>query len=338
MTFVAEPYSFVSDGTTLAGTVARPRTRKPSGAVLLLSGSGPQDRDETFAGHRPFAVLASELAARGWLVLRWDDRGVGESDGDYLAANADQLGQDVVAAVMGLEAAYGAAPVFLAGHSQGALIAAAVAAQQPGRVAGVALLAGMTTPGREGLLQQHLDICRAEGLPEVVTESLLQLKRKAFDALTAAQADINAGADEALRLADLRRALLSLWLDGQGIETLDADTRAETEAAVDDLMEWEWRYLIDVQPALHLSQLRCPVFAVFGGRDVQVNAAANETALRRALADGTGVESTIHLLDDYNHLFQIEKNNDVLRYEALGTPFAPPVPHLLAQWLAETIA
>ncbi|MEM6809635.1 MAG: alpha/beta fold hydrolase [Pseudomonadota bacterium] len=338
MTQVAEPFSFVSDGTTLAGTVTRPDTQLPAGAVLLLSGSGPQDRDETFGGHKPFAVLASELAVRGWLVLRWDDRGVDASGGDYLAANADQLGRDVLAALTGLETTYGALPLFLAGHSQGTLIAAAVAAKHPDRLAGVALFAGMATPGREGLLQQHLDVCRAEDLPEVVTESLLQFKRTAFDALSAAQADINAGADAEYRLANLRRVLLSLWLDGQNLVTLDAETRAQTEAAVDDLMEWEWRYLIDVQPAKHLSQLQCPVFAAFGGRDVQVAAAANETALRRALADGIDVPSTIHLLPDYNHLFQVDKNNDVLRYEALGTPFAAPVPDLLAQWLAETIA
>ncbi|MEO0345778.1 MAG: alpha/beta hydrolase [Pseudomonadota bacterium] len=338
MTVVAEPFTFASDGTTLAGTVSRPDQAPPSGAVLLLSGSGPQDRDETIAGHEPFAVLAAALAERGWLVLRWDDRGVDASGGDYLAANAEQLGRDVLAALTELETTYGALPMCLAGHSQGALIAADVAAQWADRVAGVALLAGMATPGREGLLQQHLEVCRAEGLPEVVTESLLQFKHTAFDALSAAQADIDAGVDVASRLTELRRALLSLWLDGQDVETLDADTRAQTEAAVDDLLEWEWRYLIEVQPAVRLSQLQCPVFAVFGGRDVQVAAAANETALRRALADGPGVVSAIHVLTNYNHLFQVDNSDDALPYEALGTPFAAPVPDLLAQWLDKTIA
>lgn len=334
----SESLSFTSDGITLEGTVMRPCDATPAAAALLLSGSGPQDRDETLAGQRPFSALAAALAERGTLTFRWDDRGVGASGGDYLSISAAQLVRDVFAAMSALREAYGPLPMALAGHSQGALIAAQTAVEHPDRVSGIALLAGMALPGRELLLTQHVDVCRAEGFDEDATAATLAHKTRAFDLLTEAQSDIDAGADPVQRLEVLRSALRSLWLSGMDPETLTHERRHDIELAVTDLLEWEWRYLIGVRPAIHLSKLRCPVFAVFGGRDVQVAAAPNEAALRRALNASRSPAPAIHVLPDYNHLFQYVDHDDAFDCAALGTPFAAPVPDLLADWLDAAIA
>lgn len=135
----------------LAGTLTSPASVPPLGGVLLLSGCGPQDRDASIAGYRPFAALAAGLADAGLAVLRWDDRGVGGSDGDYHAIGAEELVGDLFRAIDAIAARLPARPLALAGHSQGAIIAARAAGRWPGRIDGLVLLAGMGRLGREVL-------------------------------------------------------------------------------------------------------------------------------------------------------------------------------------------
>lgn len=327
-------FEFRSAGLRLAGVVERPADdAEPFGSVLLLSGSGPQDRDESVAGKRPFAVLSSELAGMGWQVLRWDDRGVGASEGDYLAASASALVDDAGNAMAALARETGHARHVLVGHSQGTLIAAAAAARFPDRVAGIALLAGMGLPGRQALLDQHVSICRAEGWSDSDIEASLAVKCAAFELLAEAEADIASGSPSDGRLSRLREDLESLFLGGGRRDALPEDERAGLAAAVEDLLEWEWRYLVTVDPAEDLARVACPVLAVTGSNDTQVDAAPNLAAIAAAVERGVSPAVEVRQIDGRNHLFQRADSGRLSDYDALGEPFAAPLPNLVSAWL-----
>lgn len=323
----------------LSGTLESPADSPPTGSIVLLSGSGPQDRDESIAGHRPFRGLSQALARWGYSVFRWDDRGVGESTGDYLSASPAMLVDDVLGVLEALREETGFGRHVLIGHSQGTLIASAVAAQQPRETAGVILLAGMGIPGREGLLDQHVRICRAEGWPEDGIDASLAQKRALFDVMQAAQHRIDAGAPQERVLAELRSALQEVLLGGAKRPEPTAERELQAlDAAVQDLLEWEWRFLVTVDPAENLRRIQCPVLAITGERDSQVDAKRNLAAMDRALSLGGQSQYELRSLANHNHLFQEAESGSLSEYERLGAPFSPVMLSIVREWLARHAA
>lgn len=333
--------SFERDGVVLCGTLTQPTESQPRGSVLLLSGSGPQDRDETVADKQCFKVLAEGLACAGYAVFRWDDRGVGASAGDYLAASAEVLEADVLAAmraveaVVGGDAGDGVSTHTLAGHSQGTLIAAGVAARHRERVAGLVLLGGMGLPGRDVLLAQHEDICRAEGWPEADIAATLAQKERLFDTLESATTGREATAFTDAERRAIIPQLYAAYLGEVPLETLSAGDQKAVEDAIEDLLEWEWRFLLGTDPADDLQKVRCPVFAMIGESDTQVDAGANLAAVRRAGEAGAATSITTTALPNHNHLFQETSDDGALSdYWHLGEPFSETCRAAILLWLA----
>ncbi len=318
----------------MSGTIESPAQTPALGSIVLLSGSGPQDRDESIAGHRPFRELAHALARWGYSVFRWDDRGVGESTGDYMSASAELLVDDVLGVMAALREETGFGKHFLVGHSQGTLIASSVAAKQPNDVAGLILLAGMGIPGREGLLDQHVRICRAEGWPEDSIAASLVQKQMLFDVMQAAQHEIDNGAPHDRVLAELRSALQDILLDGAGFSELSEEELQNLQTSVQDLLEWEWRYLISIDPAEDLRRIQCPVLAITGDRDSQVDARRNLAAMDSALGSGGVSHYELRYLDRHNHLFQETNTAGLSEYVKLGSPFSPVMLAIVRDWLA----
>ena len=328
---------FESKGVTLHGTLLFPKDAKPHGSVLLLSGSGPQDRDETVADKKCFAVLAEDFANHGYAVFRWDDRGMGISEGDYLAASAALLEADVLAAMACIEKEIDTTAHILAGHSQGTLIAAGVAARHPERVAKIILLGGMGLPGREVLLKQHEDICRAEGWPEVDIEATLVQKKRLFDVLVSAGAGRKETAFTASERHDIVPKLYTAYLGGVPLETLSDEDQSAIEDAVEDLLEWEWRYLLGTNPADDLKKVECHVFAMIGENDTQVDAKSNLAAIRRACEAGEAASVTTECLPKHNHLFQETNDSGALSdYWNLGEPFSEKACVAIRSWLTSS--
>lgn len=311
--------SFISGGVRLAGALSHPAKGGARGMVLLLSGSGPQDRDESLEGQKPFRVLAQALSERGYAAYRWDDRGVGASQGDYQAANGEVLVGDVGAAMAMLRERAGISRCVLIGHSQGALIAAAAGARWPDAAGGVALLAGMGAPGRQGLLHQHQAICRASGWSEADIAASLALKSALFDVLMDTPE------------ADLRGVLEATLRGDAALDAFDPEERRALDDAVDDLMEWEWRYLLRAEPAHDLRRLTCPVFAMAGAADVQIDAAASLRAVADACEHAAAVETV--LLPGHNHLFQHAQTGALEEYARAGRPFTDAALAPLRRWL-----
>jgi uncharacterized protein len=182
--YLVEPLDVMNGDIKLAGTLTRPKEGSAAPAVVLVTGSGPQDRDETVFGFKVFATLADALTKKGIAVYRYDDRGVGESTGSLATATTEDFAGDALAAVAKLRTIDGIDPkrVGILGHSEGAVVAAIAATKSPD-VAFIVMLAGTAVAGNEVLLQQTRDMSVAQGSTPEQVERVLAAHRAATDAV-----------------------------------------------------------------------------------------------------------------------------------------------------------
>ncbi len=319
-----KPYPYRSEDVTysnpiqkdvLAGTLTVPAGKGPFPAVLLITGSGPQDRDESLMGHKPFLVLSDYLTRRGIAVLRVDDRGIGKSTGDFATAMTADFATDVEAGIAFLKTRAEVDPrrIGLIGHSEGAIIAPMVAARNKD-VAFLVMLAGSGVPGDQIVVEQTRLLALAAGAPAEAAEQAAVAERKVL-ALA-----VKERASPALA-ADLRDSL-----KGQ----LPAD---QIDGAVRQLTSPWFLYFLGYDPAPALRQLRCPVLVLSGSKDLQVPPAQNLPAIRAALADDKHAE--IVELPGLNHLFQTAETGSLAEYAKIEETIAPVVLQRVAAWVLE---
>lgn len=317
-------------GVTLAGTLTRPIAAGAHPALLLVSGSGAQDRDESVFGHRPFLVLSDALTRSGFAVLRLDDRGVGGSTGDLFNSTLDELAEDVIGAVEFLAARTDLDPnhIGVIGHSEGGLVAT-LAAAKTGRITRVCLLATPALPIREVREMQTASIGRSQGASDAAIEAIRAFNREAFDA-AAAGVD---GDSLNRRLSDAGRRLLSAIPDND---------RPHYTALVQDLVTtavgystpW-FRSLLNFQPSLILQSLRCPSLVLFGGKDTQVDADANHRALLESLDAEARARCQIIVLPSLNHMLQTARTGGLDEYVLIDETASPEVLALIREWFRE---
>jgi len=317
-------------GVTLAGTLTLPAGDGPHPAVLLVSGSGPQDRDETLLGHKPFLVLADHLTRNGIAVLRLDDRGIGRSTGSFAAATSEDFARDAAEAVRWLrarpEVADGA--VGIVGHSEGGLIAPMVARGDP-ELAFVVLLAGPGIPSADLIVMQGQLIGRAGGDSERELERTAALQREMFAAIAQT-------ADSAALHARMReigaRFQASLTPEERAMpESSDATMQASIGALISPWYRWFVRY--DPEPALRAT--RVPVLALNGALDLQVPADENLAGIARALAAGGNRDVTVEKLPGLNHLFQTARTGAPSEYAEIEETMSPVVLQRVTAWILE---
>lgn len=298
----------------LAGTLTLPPGKGPFPVALLITGSGPQDRDETIFGHKPFAVLADALTRKGVAVLRVDDRGVGASQAGSAKDTTADFATDVQAGVAFLRARSDIDParVGLIGHSEGGLIAPMVAAKDP-KIAFVALMAAPGVDGQTLILSQNRAISLAAGVPEDRIEANLAQSKLAFDAVRTAP-------DDATALARLNKLL----------QRPGSPTDAATIAQIRGIATPWWRAFLNSRPADALRQVKAPILAIGGARDLQVPAAENLQAIRKATAGNPDV--TTRDLRGLNHLFQMSETGLPAEYGRIEQTLAPAALELLVDW------
>jgi pimeloyl-ACP methyl ester carboxylesterase len=323
-----------SDRVTLAGTVTVPEGEGPFPAVVLVTGSGPQDRDETLLGHKPFAVLADHLTRHGVLVLRYDDRGFGESTGDFAAATSDDFADDARAAVSWLAARPDVASVGVLGHSEGGLVAPMVA-NASDAVDFVVLLAGPAVPGAEILAEQARLIGVASGISEAGAEAWSAAYMRALDLLTAVPLDAPVPPDTAEAFKDALRAAALLLPDAD--RAILGVTGERLEATLDALLAtvqtpWFRRFLVyDPQPALRA--LDVPTLALFGAKDLQVPPEQNAGPMRTALAASASPRHEVIVFEHLNHLFQTAETGGIQEYARIEETMSPVVLTAVADWI-----
>ena len=330
-------------GHTLEGTLLVPKTatkEKPVPAVLLVTGSGQQDRDESIMGHRPFAVLADALARRGIAVLRCDDRGIGGSDGDFAAATTDDFVSDAMYEFVTLAGVdqVDRCRVGIVGHSEGGVVAPMAAVKLsaekdvPSSPAFLVLMAGTGVNGDAILREQNTKLLRASGL----TEEQIAPVRAAHAAFLDA---VKQGADPVVLKARARELVLSqAKLGGMDMTKVpEAAIDQQADGAVQQVNSpWMKRFLT-LDPAEALRQVSCPVMVLNGTLDAQVvaeqNVPAIEAALKEAAAKDPRAQATVKVMPGLNHLFQPAKTGSLEEYTTIDTTMSPEVLDAIAAWV-----
>lgn len=329
-----EEISFTNGDVRLVGTLTLPPATGPFPAVVLISGSGPQDRDETLAGFRPFKLIADYLGRHGIAVLRYDDRGVGGSSGSVFQATARDFAADVASAVRLLRSRPEIDPnaIGLIGHSEGGIVAPLAAAESDD-VQFIVLLAGTAVRGDSLLFAQGALIARAMGASASDLAAQRQLQQRMLGAVRT-----DRGWDELEQeVRDRIRAGVERMPPDQRAAITDVDAFIESQARQQFLsLRTPWfRFFIDHDPALTLQRVDVPVLALFGERDLQVPPSVNRPPMARALRAGGNPDYTIEEIPGANHLFQAATTGTPAEYVTLEKTFVPDLLQRITHWIRE---
>ncbi len=317
-------------GVTLAGTLTTPSGQGPFPAVILISGSGAQDRDESLLQHKPFFVLADALTRRGIAVLRVDDRGVGGSTGSQAESTSDDFAGDVVAGIAFLKkrSQINQKKIGLIGHSEGGLIAPLVASRSSD-AAFIVMLAGTGLPGDEILYLQGQLIAKAMGVDEKGLRKQLESQKQLFEIIKGEPDRKRA----ATRLRELvKKAISELSEDERkGAGTIDTLVDAQVKS-----LDSPWfRFFLTFDPRPTLAKVRCPVLALNGEKDLQVPPKENLGEIAKALKEGGNSQVTVKELPGLNHLFQTCATGAVSEYAEIEETIAPSVLTQIGDWIIE---
>lgn len=321
--YASEDVRFESGSVWLAGTLTIPTGEGPFAAVLLISGSGLQDRDQTLFGHKPFWVLADHLSRAGIAVLRVDDGGTGQSEAHPRPPTLEDFAADANAGVDFLHADARIDTVGLIGHSEGGVVAPMLASSRRD-IGFVVLLAAPGVPGDELMRRQNERIYAALEFPADRRERLLGLLDRLFATL---KSDVSAAA----AMPEVE-AIVREQMQANGVppaEQQDAQVSGAAAQALAPAMRAFLRY--DPVPAL--ARTRVPVLALNGGRDVQVDAEQNLPAIRAALADAENADVETHRLAGLNHLFQTAVSGLPHEYGTIEETMAPGVLDGIRDWI-----
>ena len=302
----------------LAGTLSVPSGKGPFPAVVLISGTGHNTRDEEVWGHKVFLVLADALNRNGIAVLRYDKRGVGGSTGDYDAATTVDFTSDAEAAVTWLKAQREIDPhrVGVLGHSEGGIIAPAVAAEDKS-VAFVVMIAGPAIRGDKLFVLQSAMTAKTYGAPEDYIAERKLFDQQLYDAIVAAPSDAIA--------LDRARVIVARGVADKLIDSSEADTLPR-----DDARPWE-RYFLAYDPAPTLASLQIPVLALNGSLDVQVPAREDLAAARETLKNNS--KATVIELPGMNHLLQDAKTGSPNEYNEIDETMSTDALKIISEWV-----
>ena len=321
-------------GVQLVGTFTKAKQAGLLPAVLLISGSGPQDRNEELMGHKPFLVLADDLTRRGIAVLRVDDRGVGGSTGNRDAATSEDFAEDVLAGVEYLKARadVDGRHIGLIGHSEGAMVAAMAAAKSKD-VAFIAMLAGPGVKGADLLLMQARLVGEVAGVPAGLRAFNQETQQRMF-AIVQEEKSRQAAREKLAALWEQRKkdAEASTTLTAQEKQFIAAgDATMRTQL---DIMTTPWmRHFLGYDPAATLKRVRVPVLAINGLIDLQVPARQNLPAIEAALKAGGNSNVKIVELRDLNHLFQKATTGSPAEYATIEETINPQALAVIGEWV-----
>ncbi len=299
-----EAVSFTNAQYTFNGTLTLPENySKNTPVVLMVTGSGQQNRDEELFSHKPFAVIADALARQGIASLRYDDRGWGDKSVNFADFTTDDFRQDAAAAIPLLRKRFN--KVGILGHSEGGTIAMMLAAE--GKADFIVSLAGMAISGKETLIMQNRQAMSAIGLPKETVDSYCNSISKALDEIASGKkaSEIN--------INDVPVALKPI--------TTKALQQADTPYI---------RHFLTIDVGKQLPKIKCPVLALNGTKDTQVDCDANTTRIEKGLAN---CKHSIKKIDGVNHLFQHCNTGIVTEYQQIEETIAPEVLQEVAKWI-----
>lgn len=331
----AKPYSYYSEevtfenktaGITLAGTLTLPEKDGVFPVVVLISGSGPQNRDEELLEHKPFLVLSDYLTKNGIAVLRFDDRGTAASKGDFKTATSIDFATDVEASLKYLQTRkeINKKKIGLIGHSEGGLLAPMVASKSKD-VAFIVLLAGPGIPGDQLLLLQQTLIAKANGTSDSDIQKSEELNKKAFEIVKKYTNPDELQTQMTKYITEISKG------NPEKPETMSEEEYVNLQLSK-ILSPWMVNFLrYDPVPALE--KVKCPVLAINGEKDLQVPPKENLEAIKKALAKGGNKKVTAKILPNLNHLFQESTTGSPNEYATIEQTFSPTALTEILKWL-----
>lgn len=310
----------------LSGTFTYPSNKGSFPAVVLISGSGPQNRDEEILGHRPFLVLSDFLTRMGFGVLRYDDRGVGQSEGDFASANTHDFAKDTLSVVNFLQSRPEVNKIGLIGHSEGGVIAPIVASQSQA-VDFLVLLAGSAVTGEEILKLQRKLLMDASANPVWLYYEQEKVHSKAVELVK-----------EKVSPQKFAKALRPEVEEYVNLVNKNGIAKLEVEPLLGQYIAgyqkpWFHTFLF-LDPQKYLSELTIPVLALNGSKDLQVQADQNLSAIDKALKAAGNTDYELKYLRGLNHLFQECDTGLVSEYGAIEQTLSPLLLKEVQSWLS----
>ncbi len=319
-----EEVTFINknDGIRLEGTLTIPDGKVPFPAVILISGSGAQDRDESFFGHKTFLVIADYLTRNGFAVLRFDDRGVGGSSGDHLQATSKTNSEDIIYAIGFLKSRKDIhkRKVGLIGHSEGGLIASIVASKCP-QIAYIILLGAPGTSIEENLYQQNEMIRMAEGESSSTIGLYNSLQKQIFSI-------IKEEANDSVAAEKLRSAYTM-----NRYQLLSPEQKKNIDTRINDLLTPYFKDIIKCDPSPFLQNVKCPVLAITGEKDLQASPTINLAAMDEAFKSGGNKNYKLIELPRINHMMQTCKKGTISEYADIEETISPLVLNTISEWI-----
>ena len=303
--YTQEELSFRSGDALLKGTLTLPEDcSRKTPVLVMVTGSGQQNRDEEIFEHKPFAVIADALARAGVATLRYDDRGFGQSSGNVMDCTTEDFKEDALAAIGLLRERFDKVGVI--GHSEGGSIALMLAAE--GQADFIVSLAGNVVSGGQTLLWQNRLALTDAGFPAGTVDAYCTLLGRAFEALSAG----------------------TPFPSADGTDLPDA-LKQNYQAVLQQLQTPYMRYFVTMDMRPLLGRITCPVLALNGSKDLQVEPESNLGALRSGLPEGTPAQ--IDCIEGLNHLFQHCTTGAVSEYKEIEETFAPEVLKMVSDWI-----
>jgi fermentation-respiration switch protein FrsA (DUF1100 family) len=321
-------YEQEAAGIKIAGTLSYPDSGGPFPAVVLLSGSGPQNRDEEIFGHKPFLVLSDYLTRHGIAVLRSDERGGGSTSCRVKGSTTEDFADDAMAGVAYLKSRDEINPewIGLAGHSEGGMMAP-IAASKSSDIAFIVMMAGPGIAFSDVILFQKELKWKQIGM----SDEDLELNRSWHNQVSEIiSMDINN--------EEVRERVMQLYKDLNEEERIRLHKTPESmEGEIVHLTESWWRYATTYNARATLMKVKCPVLAINGSKDMQVVAKENLSAIEEALQSGGNNNFLIKELEGLNHLFQTADTGDESEYVKIDETFSPVAMKLIADWILHKV-
>ncbi len=331
-----EPLPYISEDVTfsvnesnhtIAGTLTLPGDSGIFPAVVLIAGSGRNDRDETVYGHKPFFVISDHLTRNGFAVLRYDKRGVGESTGNYATATISSFADDAKAAVEYLKSRKEIenSKIGLIGHSEGGIVAPIVASANKD-ISFIVLMAAPGIKGIEIVLDQNETSMRFQNMEPETIDRMQKTNREMFEKLLEWD-------NSESHKTTLRDNLLQLWDQIPILIKLKADKDAFLRSQYNTMVSPGYRSFLISNPELYLHKVRCPVFAINGVNDTQILAEKNLNAIKNNIEKGGNNKVDIKPYPNLNHLFQGSITGQVDEYAKIEETFSIKVLEDITNWL-----
>lgn len=319
---------------TYGATLTYPNDQQKYPLVILITGSGRQDRDETIFDHKPFGVIADYLTKKGFAVLRVDDRGAGKSSGDFSTSTTADFALDVEEHIQYAKSLpmVDANKIGLLGHSEGGLIAPMVAARDKS-IAFIVLMAGPGVAITELMAKQNEMVLLSAGINQQAVDAYIPLYERLMKTIISMN-DQQAAIDQS-------KKIVKQWFDQTDKAFVKATTNISTEADINNFAttmaqtlstKW-WKYFAAYNPQPTLQKLSCPVLAINGSADIQVPASINLKGIETALKKGGNKQFSIKQFEGLNHLFQKCSKCTVPEYGELETTIEPAVLDTIGTWL-----